>query len=502
MGRCNAPDHANSISQRCFLTRKAQQVLLPLFLVFFVEQLLVVAKGLFAAVALVQPPNLKTGLKPTAARVKDGKTYVLLIDGDAFGPASWGPAQEAIRARGTLRDSYVFAIPQAFKSRKWRQTMQSLGIQAFPVTKQIKGDKQHNHLAISMEAAHLVACGHVNSIGLLGKDRSFIYTASHLSYLGASCVALMSEGDSMRLQQAFEDAQADVVFMKRPKVSMSSTPSMKMVLHLNGDCTPTNMTAADVAAAQLHAPTEDLARELHRLDYVSSMDDPLLPAVAKFFLVNQIGPLTTYPSVLGICEANAVISATALGEWARNPGNLVFVLPRRSGSKKKQLQEEFGSEHGASIGSGGGAFILESGPSLVDDVLTRLGFLDDVYNTDFGEAVDTFCAQTRNFRELRLLGLPIPSVLDTSSKRALLHAAFVSSKHHGLWTQAPPDENARIYLESRGFLASRSAPVNLVYAALVEWATDVGWPVFRNYNLMVKSLADYLNRERQCGGRT
>lgn len=236
-----------------------------------------------------------------------------------------------------------------------------------------------------------------------------------------------------------------------------------------------------------------LAERLQQLKYIESIDDPLIPAIAKLFFVNGLGACTVYPDELGLREAYSLFQTCSPDSLRPNPGSLAFVLPEVTSTTggRRQLQE-FGNRKCAKTVGGGGPFLLATHFRMVDEFLMRLGFLDSHLNQNFSEAVDVFCRGTRNFRSLRLLGVSIPQYLDEISKRALLHTALMTTKSPGKWNTAPSCASIRNHLAAKGYLRNECVPPEAVYAALAKYSELHGLPWFKNYNSLLQSVQGFV----------
>lgn len=435
------------------------------------------------------------GISADAGAQEKRSRFALLIDGDVYGPTKWGPAQDAVSARGDLASSFVFAAPGRCDNRKWAGAMSSLRIQPVPVPRRSAGSGDPNDIAIGMEATRLLSQGDVDAIALLAGDADFVYLAERVRGWGKHFLAILLDGGKLGIGKAFAEANVEIAWIRDAAGARANSGTMKAVLSPDGR-----------GSIQLLSPEEDqglsqgrgfellpLTRTLQELEFLHNSDDPLVPGLAKFFHANSLGHLSVYPKQLAYGEAVAALESGSEGEWQGNPGDLVFVLPQRNGQRGKSALAKYGSDRCAHFALAGGPFLLRSSSMLVDEVLSRLGYLDDQANADFGEAVDVFASQTHNARNLRLIGIDIPACLDMHSKRALLHSALVSSKLHGVWGTSPRDGILREMLVKHGSLACVDAPVGDAWTALLRFSSERGLPATKTYNGLVAQVNRHLS---------
>jgi len=209
-----------------------------------------------------------------------------------------------------------------------------------------------------------------------------------LRALGLECVVLLLEGGRFGLARQFQQEGADVLWIKKDDGKIAKHASNKIVVHACGKHTIEPILDTDLSVDSV-INFASVADEMLRLRYIDTMDDPLLPAISKFYHVNKIGPPTVFPGPHGCHQAASLVFTAEGKHWVKNPGDLAFVLPVHSTSvASKGLLATYGSNACAMVCRGGGPFFLRSSPTLADEVLTRLGFLDAHLNSDFGEAVD------------------------------------------------------------------------------------------------------------------
>merc|ERR1712083_165507 len=107
---------------------------------------------------------------------------------------------------------------------------------------------------------------------------------------------------------------------------------------------------------------------------------------------------------------------------------------------------------------GGGPFILNDSPDLPERLLTRLGYLDPILNSDVDEAIFVFCNIGQNKMALRGVGFSATDPVTTRAKIAELRKVFLSSSVHGNWQLPYAGGWIRKLLHSRRLLTSRDSP--------------------------------------------
>lgn len=425
--------------------------------------------------------------------------FTLLIDGDTRGPKFWEPAIEAVRNRGELQASYLFAAPGNITNPDWISKCAQLNIQSMPVPRNTGGAKDPNDIAIGMEAGRLVASG-ATSVALMVSDADFIYIASRLHALSRKCLAVMLEGQHFAMADAFRRVGADIAWINKEGGDTVRVGTKMIVLNGRGDHEIQPMPKSDWNTV---LETSALVNKLVQLQYMETADDPLAPAIAKFYHVNGLWPLRIYPDRLAMAQAVSLLALKPNKRWASNPGDLVFVFPLypTRNSSSPALMRKYGNPYCASACRGGGPFFCKSSGSLVDEVLTRMGYLDSQLNSDLGEAIDTFGSS--NFQTISNMGLRIaPPYLDEHSKRASLHSCLISSKAHGTWKAAPRDGTLRDLLFARGLIESRDTSVDELFECLRKYCADNKLPMRKSYHALVQSTVAHLNRQNPQSRRT
>lgn len=407
--------------------------------------------------------------------------YALFIDGDTVGPSSWASVIDAVRRKGQLAHAQVYC-PAAFcQNRVWTDAAAALNIEFKVVKRRVGGAKDPNDMAIAMAAQRVVSTGAVRSVALAVGDVDFAYVADCLHSAGHNTLAVLPEGSSNRMARAFTDAGAEVARFKQHH-SGEHAPKKKLILHPSGVG-----SVRDVSEEDLFVNVADegaLAERLLELGFLSTLDDPLVPGLAKLYCANRIGDLTVWPTVCALQEAETTV--LSLRQQCRtNPGDLVFVLPMTNGKGSKACMDVYGSINCARFASAGGPFILKDTDTLVARFLQKLKYLDDGLNADLGEAIDVFCRAKLNRRALAKLGLQVAPLFKEHTKTSLLHGALVSPSVTGTWQVAPSDMSVRMMFARQSLISGVDAPARQVFKALKTYVHKHGLQQRNTYNGLV-----------------
>jgi len=416
----------------------------------------------------------------------------LLIDGDAFGPSAWAPAVAEARKKGHVVCARVFCPADFSRSKTWMKAAADLGIQFETVHRRAGGAKDPNDMAIAMEASRLLSLREASCVAFVVCDMDFTYVAERLHALGHTALAVLPEGSSNRLVQAFRQVCADVVRFQQHQDGPHA-PKKKLVLHLNGEGSMEDASTKEVWES---GPDESaIAERLLELQYLSSLDDPLVPGLAKLYRAEQIGPLVVWPTSIALHQAASVLASSSKS-WKANPGNLVFALPMSGGGKGSI--GKYGTINCARFARAGGPFMMFDSEFLVAAVLQKLGYVDRDFNPDVTEAIDVFCRMKLNKRALASIGLRIAPTFAPHTKIALLHGALVSPRTTGTWQLAPSDAHLRTVFAHRGLISHEHAPQSEVCLALKAYVQKHALRCWKSYNGLVTEVLHYFERHNAC----
>eukprot|EP00415_Alexandrium_ostenfeldii_P000573 UN0573 len=219
-----------------------------------------------------------------------------------------------------------------------------------------------------------------------------------------------------------------------------------------------------------------------------------IPAIAKLFLANAIGPLTVWPEQVPRNQFHAeVLQSVSCKRLCRNPGDLVYIFPYTNGKTSKSSIAQYGSQKAAGALDAGGPFMCKDSVDLPEEVLRRLGYVDDTYNTDMSEAIDNFAAATKNRYALSELGMDILAHSSVYTKKAMLHTALTSAKVPGQWQVGPKDAALRVFLSAHGYIPSVGCSKDEAWEGMKKYSHAHRIPACKTYNMLVSRILSTLN---------
>ncbi|CAK0870095.1 unnamed protein product [Prorocentrum cordatum] len=227
---------------------------------------------------------------------------------------------------------------------------------------------------------------------------------------------------------------------------------------------------------------------LQTLNYRSTHSDPMLPSIARFWFDNMLGELVAYPTLHAISSATDMLRKPRI-QWNVGRGDLAFVFPVARRNKTASTISRYGNSSCAAKAKGGGPFIVNDSPYLAEEVLRRMGYMDDTRNADLDEAVDAFLGTTRNRRELRKIGIQIELSDTTQDKLAKIRHVCLSSSCTGELSVPPSDDAVRQFLAARGFIDSATSSDD-IQGAMDAFVRKSGVSPKRSYNGLVGQCLD------------
>lgn len=271
---------------------------------------------------------------------------------------------------------------------------------------------------------------------------------------------------------------------------------MKAVLHASGQGAIHPIEEGESADESPDlTPLRNLMRDLN---FIAEFDDPLVPALAKFYYVNQLDAFPVWPAELAFQHARKLVAQEHRRPWVCNPSDIAFVL-RRAVYKKlsKSRLGEFGTHTCGEIVRGGGPFIEHDSEFLADKILRRLGFLDDDENADFVEALDVFFSLKLNRRILKELRIPLELLPGESARRAAMRGIFLSPRTHGIWQVCSADPGLQLphALANQGLLRSPDASAEDLRKALNDYVELHDLPAKATYNALCRVVHQHLHRD-------
>lgn len=199
----------------------------------------------------------------------------------------------------------------------------------------------------------------------------------------------------------------------------------------------------------------------------------LVPAIAKFFHANDLGPLVIFPKSAAIRQVLGKLRSKRSKSWIRDPGDLVYIEPAGGINNRKM----YGSA--AALVSGGGPFLLQN-TNLVTKVLGIMGYIDDCASLPQDghlAAVDLFCSRNKRELEMHVVQMDMlfpPMSAPTSDILSMLSRVFASPLPQR-WNVPPSDSCVRQELHGRGYLKNGKATRAVVIQSIQQFLKEKGF---------------------------
>ena len=406
----------------------------------------------------------------------------LLVDADSQPLQLIEEAEEALGGKGV--HVHVFASPKRGQSKKWSKLLGRANFTFHPVER-VSGSSDPNDDAIVAEAQVLANLQRTQRIALLTEDRDFVPLVHVVKELGKEAIVLTRRA-LHGTKRLYEDAGGQVLMVgEEPARS-----KVQAILKPDG--------SGKITFAQTEMVTVDIDEVMEfliKLDYAANKTwSPLQPCV-KFWFQHNLGPLVVFPILHPANKVREVLDDKKKLVWTRYAQDRAFLLPITNPSRRTDADtvEKYGTGHAKAIVEGGGPLLLPNSEGLVMDVLRKLGYLDDSFNSDPFEALLVFINMTRNKRNLRKLDA-LPADEDTCSTiRSKLHQALMCGSLSGKWMKAPSDAPIKQLLVRRKLLETLHAPKIDVLTAMQAYAKEEHLPSMKNYNGCVWQIKRYLD---------
>lgn len=408
----------------------------------------------------------------------------LLIDCDQVGVNDFKTLLESLSSFGNVvhRRAYL----NRHHAQQWASTLSTCDIIPVIVDRRAGGSKSPVDIEIAMDAQELALRSPINHLG-------GVAIASHdMDYLSVLCRVRSRGLRALLVQRSARDGGSHTARQ------LAKTVGAEIVTYGNKDCFSTPRVAITLQndkALLLPIPHNDVVHHdepkklnelrcvLSKLGYIpADGHSDLTCGLAKLFFVNSLGPFTVYPTTVGLRQASTLLAAD-VSHWKPDPGNLIFVMPL--GTPTKRRIEETGSEKAAAIMAGGGPFIVESSDKLLDDILFRLGYL--THASDREQAMSLFWVQ--NSKQLKSRGVDV-SIDDPSLRKDQLMQEL-RRPYRQQFHIAPSDKVLRTYFKAQGWIADKNAPQEVVLAVVNEFLKQNGERVSPSdcyLGLVVKAL--------------
>ena len=404
-------------------------------------------------------------------------------------------AMVLLEKKGWQVSSTIFAEPKREQNKKWRSLMDAKNIQFRPVERE-SGYADTNDKAIVSEM-HCLSRMPDLCIALLVKDRDFVAAVQALVAKRCEIIIILPGYLGNMTFKEFERTGAVILPLPCPIV----LPTIRGTLDEHGEGHVQHLSPAEMS--QVPRPSreelDDVCNVLMELGYYEP-DDYLTTCVVKAWFESALGSICVYPQDCAINAFVHYLRSARHGALSQKQKCLCFVLPLQgdasgSGSTRKK-RTKFGSRLQKSIFRGGGPYILEDSANLAAQALSRMGYLDQKWNTNVDEAKFVFCNRARNKRFLRKEFL-LPERTDTPKDiSAKLREAFLANTD-GRWQMKPSDTDVLRMLRKEGLLQKKDNR-SAAFRAMKRYAAQKGWPSMENYDSYVSMILTSLSRDDPC----
>ncbi|CAE7203122.1 unnamed protein product [Symbiodinium sp. CCMP2456] len=411
----------------------------------------------------------------------------LLVDGDTHSVEEIQDAIKQLEKTGRRVHTTVFAEPGRENNKNWKQFFQRHAVSFRPVDRNSSRVGEANDDAINSAMSN---CSDDESLVLLTSDYDFVDSIKQAMGRGRQILVCVSS----KYNAVIERYRTAGVHVQQLQPRVSVFPKVRAILHSDGSG---HVQLDEPCPPWYDTESADSCKSfLVDLGYMTGREDHFVHSTAKFWLTNELGSVTVFPSQIGVKQVCQQMQNHGGREWRRYADNLAFFLPKSSAGKKltKVQIDKFGTGLSRSFFKGGGPFMLKDSPNLVCQALRRLGYMDDDMNTDLREAMFVFVNAPKSKYNLRKPLDALPSATDTAAEvEDKLRHAFLSNRTDGQWRIAPKDVQTRQQLCKEGFLADVEAARGEVFRAMAKYARRHQLPEMKTYNGYVFRLLYHLD---------
>ena len=412
----------------------------------------------------------------------------LLVDADAMPMQLIEESQEALG--GKRVHVHVFANPERGQSKKWSELLDRANITFHPVER-VSGTIHPNDAAIIAEAQVLANLQRARRIAVLTKDRDFVHLGHVVKELGKEAIVLTQRA-LHGTKRFYEDAGFQVLMVgEEPPRSQ-----VQAILNPDGSGKVTFAETED-EHVDMGGMIDEVMEFLIKLDFAANKTWSPVQACAKFWFQHNLGPLMVFPQMLPVKSVRRMLDEKRMLVWNRYMHDSAFLLPithpGRGGRVSAKTKEKYGSRSAKAVFEGGGPLLLPNSERLVSDVLRKLGYIDNGFNSDPLEAVLVFINSAFNKAYLRKLDA-MPADEDVCSTiRSKLHRALMCGSLPGQWMKAPSDASVKEFLVSRKLLDTVHEPKIDVLTAMQAFARKKHLPSMKSYNGCLWQINNFLN---------
>lgn len=244
--------------------------------------------------------------------------------------------------------------------------------------------------AILSEVRKLLQVHHIGAVALLVEDADYILLVQDIIRSGRRCFVSVL-GDRPGMAKRFKIAGAEVIYISEPESARKST--YLCVLHRDGSGCIEQETALHYK--QTTEEESDIAAsttsKLCSLGYRTGARDPLLPSIAKLWFEHDVGKLVVYPTIYAGRSVAKALHERPFAKWVAGRRDLAFIFPRTRTTQTQKVIQEYGSSGCAECVRGGGPFMLRDSPTLVENILCKIGYIDDGKKTVCGRSSGSLC---------------------------------------------------------------------------------------------------------------
>ena len=372
--------------------------------------------------------------------------------GSAVGIAVIQEAIKKLRDEGSDVRVTIFAEPSRSGRKKWRQLLREPNIQFKAVARAKDHVKEANDQAMASEMLNLSKVTKQDRIALLTQDAGFAKMILELG-IRKQVVVLVSSYNRGAVER-YERDSIRVLRLHTPRSAQN--PKVRAILSKDG--TGSVQLAHPYEPGEHRESIEAVQKFLQNLGYAEEWGERrrtfIIQATAKFWFTNQLGSLTVFPSLLATIAVEQLVCSSTCTSWERYAGNLAYILPTSAdNSKSKRTIKEYGSGLARRIFRGGGPLMLYDSPSMVEEALRKLGYLDDAMNSNLREALLCFVNAKNNKVHLRLIDRLPQSGDALSDVSERIRAALLSHGTSGYWQNVGSTlASASTILEQAGVL--------------------------------------------------
>ena len=214
------------------------------------------------------------------------------------------------------------------------------------------------------------------------------------------------------------------------------------------------------------------------------------------------GQLVVFPpDTVSIAVYDLIKSTTRISCKKSYHGLAYFLpgVPISSTAISKDTKRKFGSAGAQGVFLGGGPFVLEDSPDLVERAMRRMGYLDDAFNADLDEALFSFLNNSANKKTLRQLSMLPDSRESGRAVSEKLRRAFLSNRGSGHWYILRQGRNLLMLsaLKKEGLISPESGAsysTAELFESMKVYARRHGLPPMRTFNGLERRIQQEVDR--------